>query len=287
MPDIVDYRVIALADSTRLEGFLAQPLGRRFRPFEAVDARKGYGPEDFDVEGFEDRFGRPPLNGEVGCTLSHMSVLREFASSPGPDTDWLVVAEDDARFSPHAPEVLEALAARGGDRRLVVLAGGTGLMDRRNHHPHSQSENQLQLSVLAPRVLHRDGAPAYRAGRWSRGLVGAAFYMVSRGGARAVITHLDDVCSGRPWWFADYHGVYRDEAGVDVHAVRPILARWDDHGSSIEVEGLDAWRASAEGVGPAPLRDHAAALGHRAMLVMRSTKYDIAWRLRHRRGGAR
>ncbi|MCG7423106.1 glycosyltransferase family 25 protein [Micrococcus porci] len=184
MPDIVDYRVIALADSTRLEGFLAQPLGRRFRPFEAVDARKGYGPEDFDAEGFEVRFGRPPLNGEVGCTLSHMSVLREFAVEDGAVTDVLVVAEDDARFSRFTSEVLNRLLETSAVRGLVVLADPYGPVDMRGRLGAPTLEDKLQQSLLRRRLRPLAGAPRFAVGRWSRGLVGTGFYLVSRDAAK-------------------------------------------------------------------------------------------------------
>lgn len=281
MANISDYRVIALSDSPRITGFMQQPLGGRFRVSDAIDARSGGHREQFDVDGFRRHFGRSPLNGEIGCTLSHLGVMQEFAVDQGGPTDWLVIAEDDARLSPHASVVLNALAEKESARsRIIVLAGGTGLMDQPNRHPRSQSENQLQLSLLARRVARGRGRPVYKVGRWSRGLVGAALYMVNRKAAQDITDYVRGECAGRPWWLADYHGMYRDRLGVDVQALRPIIARWDDHGSTIEVDGLDSWRDTAEGSGSASPREHANALVRRSMLRAKSTKFDVIWRLR-------
>ena len=76
---IIRRVVIALPDSTRLSGFRAQPGGEDFEVFDAIDNRSGSVTERFDVERFRDFFQRDPRPGEIGCTLSHMGVMRSFA----------------------------------------------------------------------------------------------------------------------------------------------------------------------------------------------------------------
>ena len=224
---IIRRVVIALPDSTRLSGFRAQPGGEDFEVFDAIDNRSGSVTERFDVERFRDFFQRDPRLGEIGCTLSHMGVMRSFAEEVGAERDLLLVAEDDARFVDGFESILAPLARHVPPTSLVVLADPYGPAGRRDRSVGSKSEHFVQLSLFARRFPHPSHSGVVTMGRWSAGLTGMGLYLVTRSAARGIVRSLDEEFGGRPWWAADYHGFYRDDLGIDVLAVLPNLAEWE------------------------------------------------------------
>lgn len=277
---IIRRVVIALPDSTRLSGFRAQPGGEDFEVFDAIDNRSGSVTERFDVERFRDFFQREPRPGEIGCTLSHMGVMRSFAEETGADRDLLLVAEDDARFAEDAEVVVRRIAPYVSTTSLVILADPYGPGGRRDRSIASQSEHFVQLSLLARRLRHPSRLGVVTFGRWGAGLTGTGYYMVTRAAARLITRALDEDFGGRPWWVADYHGFYRDELGIDVLAVRPNLAGWEGE-SSIQDDDHVGWRAvndrEASHVG---LGVFLKEWRYRALRKAQSTKFDLLWRLR-------
>ncbi|MEV0571647.1 glycosyltransferase family 25 protein [Micrococcus luteus] len=277
---IIRRVVIALPDSTRLSGFRAQPGGEDFEVFDAIDNRAGSVTGLFDVERFRDYFQREPRPAEIGCTLSHMGVMRSFAEEVGADHDLLLVAEDDARLVEGFESIVGRLTHHVPVTSLVVLADPYGPAGRRDRSVGSKSEHFVQVSLFARRFRCPAQGGVVTMGRWSAGLAGMSLYLVTRAAARGIVRSLDEEFGGRPWWVADYHGFYRDELGIDVLAVRPNLAGWEGE-SSIQDDGHVGWRATNG--------DKASRVGggeflkewrHRALRKAQSTKFDLLWRLR-------
>lgn len=272
--------VIALSDSTRLPGFRAQPGGGDFEVFDAIDNRSGSVTERFDVERFRDFFQRDPRPGEIGCTLSHMGVMRSFAEEVGAERDLLLVAEDDARFVDGLESIVAPLTRHVPSTSLVVLADPYGPAGRRDRSVGSKSEHFVQLSLFARRFPHPSRSGVVTMGRWSAGLSGMSLYLVTRSAARGIVRSLDEDFGGRPWWVADYHGFYRDDLGIDVLAVRPNLADWEGE-SSIQDDDHVVWRATNGGkASRVGVGEFLKEWRHRALRKARSTKFDLRWRLR-------
>lgn len=91
--------VLSLESSNRREKITNQfeKLGvKEFTFFDAFDARDSSINElskNFDIEGFVERYNRIPAKGEIGCTLSHISILKLIVES---DVDNWIILEDDA-----------------------------------------------------------------------------------------------------------------------------------------------------------------------------------------------
>lgn len=279
-PRIIRRVVIALPDSTRLSGFRAQPGGEDFEVFDAIDNRSGSVTERFDVERFRNFFHRDPRPGEIGCTLSHMGVMRSFAEEVGADHDLLLVAEDDARLVEGFESIVGRLTHHVPVTSLVVLADPYGPAGRRDRSVGSKSEHFVQVSLFARRFRCPAQGGVVTMGRWSAGLTGMGLYLVTRSAARGIVRSLEDRYRGRPWWLADYHGFYRNDLGIDVLAVRPNLADWEGE-SSIQDDEHVGWRAvndrEASHVG---LGVFLKEWRYRALRKTQSTKFDLLWRLR-------
>lgn len=280
---IVSRVVIGLADSERLEGFFAQPRSELFEHFVGIDNRDGAFIGDFDVEEFRDFFGRSPRVGEIGCTLSHVEVMRRFAAAAGDGADLILIAEDDARFSPHLEDVLRAVQDMDTTIDIVNLGDPYGLADVRDRRTGSASEHFVQLSLFSRRIRAKDRRAPYWIGRWASGLTGAGLYLVSRESCRRVVEYLEAEPGRKPWWVADYYGFFRDDLHCDVLFVRPNLASWVGNSSIQDVDHVE-WRAASgrPSARQPDLRAWAAEQGHRAKLMAKSTVFDLRWRQRSR-----
>jgi glycosyl transferase family 25 len=100
-------------------------LGIDFEFFNAIDGTQ----LSASIERLVDRdiagkiLGRPILNGEIGCALTHALLLKKFIEESA--LDYLVVLEDDVTCGKEFTEVLTALRARAKEiSSLLLLTSG-------------------------------------------------------------------------------------------------------------------------------------------------------------------
>lgn len=106
-PVIADKVVISLASAERRNTTVPKLVDAGFRVLDAIDGRlmsKEEIAERFDTALFEDTFLHYPKPGEIGCTLSHLIAISDFAAAAGgvPTT-----GSSSQRMTPRYP--------RGGD----------------------------------------------------------------------------------------------------------------------------------------------------------------------------
>ena len=103
-------------DSQRRELFFSQNDTSDFRVFSAINTMQREWDElaeQFDLSAFEQHYGRKVTKGEIGCTLSHLSVYRLIVEDEAvAEEDYALVCEDDALFAPNFQENLTALLAQ-------------------------------------------------------------------------------------------------------------------------------------------------------------------------------
>lgn len=223
---VVDRVVISLAGDPRREAFLARPDSRGFRVHDAFDGRDGRGHPLFDEAVFAHRYGRPPLGGEVGVSISHYLVLEQFACAPGAEEDMILVAEDDAVPVADLDQVLRR-ALRGAAPVDVLLLGELGSLPHadRAHRPWwAASSLAVQLSWLARPAGPADRPLSVRRGRWRGEAWGVGLYAMSRGAARR---YVELVRRHRIDWVADDFTRWGELADIDVQVVLPALATFE------------------------------------------------------------
>lgn len=96
-------------------------LSLPYERFAAVDARR-FTPEQtaqLDRPAYERLHGMAPLMGELGCYLSHVTLMRHFLASPHA---WALVLEDDVTLTEALPRVMEGLARHAGRWDMVKLS---------------------------------------------------------------------------------------------------------------------------------------------------------------------
>lgn len=211
--------VIALDDSPRIDGFLASNWGIPFEVFPAVDTRQGDFPPSFDIEVFRERYNREPRNGEVGCVLSHFSIIEEFASSDGADSDLILIAEDDARPTEDFSLTITDILATPPHWDLVLLS-----------EPIYGSEKNLKYYAMSPfsrRVGHE-----HRLGSFFDKIAGTGLYLMTRASCRKYIANVQTL-EGVSWTADDYRWSNGDPRlphpydDFDLKVVRPGLADWE------------------------------------------------------------
>lgn len=145
-PVIADKVVISLASAERRNTTVPKLVDAGFRVLDAIDGRlmsKEEIAERFDTALFEDTFLHYPKPGEIGCTLSHLIAISDFAAAAGGADDWIVITEDDAALSPWWGRDLPRVGCGATSRRR---SGGT----RHVHRTHGPAgEGLLQPSPPA------------------------------------------------------------------------------------------------------------------------------------------
>lgn len=222
MQKVVDRVVIALDDSRRLDAFFQQPAARGFRVFSAVDGRRGRKSLEplFDFDEAARRWKYEMPVSHAACALSHFRVAEEFARGGGADTDLILVAEDDAHFTPRAPGVIEAVSGGGDPVDLVILADGYGEGEDPGFFGASATDASLSLLCRWVRVNGR----TFRYGSYEGAVQGAGLYLLSRGAARRYcdfVTKAGAIC-----WPSDWFHLWAIQAGIVPMLLRPGVAQW-------------------------------------------------------------
>ena len=222
----VERRVIALKGSPRLPRFYTQDSARSFVAFDAVDTRDGSVPAEFDISAFVRRYERLPLPGEVGCTLSHLAVMRDFLAG-AKDGDLLVVAEDDAQLSPHFDADLPTVIRSATKSDIIILANSMSTMDGPSYDRGAKWLTISPIGRVLVRLLPR---PRFR---WislveTTADLGTICYLVSVRAALLLVSHADNGVS----WVADDYRIPL-ELGLRTYHVRPYLAQQNPSEHSI------------------------------------------------------
>jgi glycosyl transferase, family 25 len=210
--------VISLADATTRRHTMTQKLAALGLDFEFVDAVDG---RAFDVTTHPhyDRtkrllyFGRDLKGGEIGCLLSHATLLKKIATDPNATA---LILEDDAVLKPNIVDVIEKLIHAPYPWELVRFLGSP------------------KVSKLRQRVVY-DLDDVHKLTRLSTSPGGLHAYLVRGSGAQKLLPFLEkpafpvDALVGRPW-----------ETGVAVLTVQPGMAVQDlDLESSIGDARMD------------------------------------------------
>lgn len=215
-------RAISLAESSRRALFSGQPLATDFRFFDACDGRDPDVISKFDTSLFEKHWGSSPTPGQLGCTVSHFTIIRAFALEDGRLDDWMLVAEDDVVFRPETDEVVNSVLTSPPARDIVVYSDNWSRHERSDLHRQLGAESRLSLGARRVKTT----TTRYRIGRFSGAPWSAAFYSISRQGAREYVQFVAAQPSHRPWRLADDWAFILANAGIDIAVCRPSLVEF-------------------------------------------------------------
>ncbi len=236
-------KVISLQESERIAGFYDQTGAHRFELVTAFDGRGGNVPAEFNWDRYIEVNGREPRGGEVGCSVSHFRVLRAFSEEKGAEDDWLLVMEDDSRWSDDFWRVVRRLQ-RSRISGFVSLGDVFSVQDR--WVTMSRSQRSVTLSLLS-RPVGRVGLMPRIVGTVDGMMWGTGGYMIDRRAARSLV---EKGLRCGIYWNADDFRLWPDS--IRFCMVRPGLLRWEGPSTILntgyqwiepEIHGLSKVRA--------------------------------------------
>lgn len=260
--------------SERQKPFFEQIDSQKFQLFNAVDGRNPEEIQKFDVPKFVENHGRTPTPGEIGCTLSHAQLISDFANSDSSDEDYLVIAEDDIKFTPYFSKVLDWVCSQKRTFDLVMLTDIFGFHHHKGIINFSAYGSHLSLLSRRKRIIGH----SFRRGRFLGNPWSTALYMVSKAGAKKYVD-LIERSNGKCWWEADVYDIWGPLAGIKLHIVKPSVVEFNDFDERINEDLYTRFmRDKPELVSKNPV-NILKFIKLKSIMVLKATKIDILERL--------
>jgi len=143
-----------------------QQLGLPWTRLPAVDARQLTDAQRaaLDTVAYRRKHGMAPLDGELGCYLSHVEAMRRLLAS---DCEFALVLEDDVLPATQLPGVLRALMAhpeRWDMVKLSAVHSGTPIPVLRLTEQHALAVMLSRCTGSSAYLVNRRAAQAYSDG---------------------------------------------------------------------------------------------------------------------------
>lgn len=210
------YLISLEKDKERRELFFSQPDTSDFELFFAINSMEKSEEELhelFDFIQFQNHYYRMPARGEVGCTLSHISIYQKIlADNNIDDNDYTLICEDDALFSNNFQADLDKLLPYC-DADFIWI-GQSKIADF--------NDSELEINYpIAPYFLSKkiEKTNLIYSLPYKPYFAGTVAYLIRK---QAVKKLLD--FAKLPFWLADDYILFQEQVGLTAKAIRPLLA---------------------------------------------------------------
>lgn len=129
-------KVISLKNCIRRDTIGERLKRMPYSIFDAIDINHDEQKNIFDSKIATIVYGRKLMHSEIGCSISHFLVIKEFVNNNS-DDEWLVIFEDDITAEPSLNIFLENIDTITLDKPTVLLLG----------HSHTR-KNTIKLQKL-------------------------------------------------------------------------------------------------------------------------------------------
>ncbi|WP_115073240.1 glycosyltransferase family 25 protein [Canicola haemoglobinophilus] len=170
----------------------------------------------FNINKFNDIYKRNVTMGEIGCTLSHISLYKKiFNDNNIGNDDFVLVSEDDILFSEHFWDVLSKLEKQTINADLLVLGES-----KVSSFSCKKIEIKAPLSLrpLNKKVEYRNFVYGYPSHYYYAGTV---CYLIKKSAIAKFPIHNNNTL---PYWLADDFSLFYKEFGIKTKMLRPIIA---------------------------------------------------------------
>lgn len=212
------YLISLEKDVKRRELFFSQPDTTDFQIFSAINTMNTDLEQlkaQFNLEKFEQRYGRKITKGEVGCTLSHLSIYQMIVADETIQSDeYCLVCEDDALFAPDFQKNLDILLKQNL-KADIVWVGQSKIpnfddKELEINYPSTFTFLQKQL----PNSQYKYAYP-YR-----NYFAGTVAYLIKKSTACQFFKNIE---SEKPYWLADDFILFGNEFKMDILLIRPLM----------------------------------------------------------------
>lgn len=187
-------RVISLDDSI-LRKNISCYFSNINEEFEFFDAIRGNYKKIFDLESSFDKYKRVLSNGEIGCTLSHYYVIKDFLLDS--KKEWLIVLEDDAIPTKDFSKFLNNFNLSVSNFPLTYILG------------HSKTrEKDVWVQRLKQPLSNKTNINGYYFGENKRiNFCGTVSYMINRSAAELIAKNNSIYWVTDDWSFHEKKGL--------------------------------------------------------------------------------
>lgn len=213
------YLISLDKDSKRREIFFAQPDTADFEVFSAInmmDKTEQDFPALFDVRQFQQCYGRAVTRGEIGCTLSHLTVYEKIKRQQTITSDeFVLVCEDDVLFAENFAHQLNKIIAARIEADIILLG-----------QSKISTFNDIELEINYPstfRFAQRQiGDSVYRYSYpYKNYFAGTVAYLIKKSSVEKFLVQLEN--DRLPYWLADDFILFGNEFAVKTVIIRPLL----------------------------------------------------------------
>ena len=210
------YLISLDKDIQRRELFFSQKNTEDFQVFSAINTMQKDWDElvsIFNIEQFKAHYGRNVTKGEIGCTLSHLSVYQKIVEDNDIAEDsYALVCEDDALFHSDFQQNLTALLAEKLESE-IVLVGQSKIND------FNDADLEINYPTTFSFLCKKTGNVNY-AFPYKSYFAGTVGYLIKKSAAR---TFIQQVSQNKPFWLADDFLLFEQDFNIRNKVVRPLM----------------------------------------------------------------
>ncbi|PVX40461.1 glycosyl transferase family 25 [Pasteurella langaaensis DSM 22999] len=213
------YLISLEKDVQRRALFFSQPDTSDFEIFNAINTMVLSEEElrdKFDFEQFKLAYHRNVTKGEIGCTLSHLSVYQKIVDDENiAENDYALVCEDDALFAEKFNENLTALLAENLQAD-IILVGQSKIPS------FEDKELIINYPTTFSFLQKKIGKTKYRyAYPYKNYFAGTVAYLIKKSACRKFLSECNQ---NSVFWLADDFIYFERKLGLDILVVRPLMA---------------------------------------------------------------
>lgn len=207
-------------DSQRRELFFSQPDTSDFIVFTAINTMILSDDEldnKFNTEKFKQSYHRSVTKGEIGCTLSHLTVYEKIINDVNiAEDEYVLVCEDDVLFADNFQQNLTALLAQNLTAD-IILVGQSKI----------PAFNDKELCINYPTTFKFAQKPIENTGYYysypyKNYFAGTVAYLIKKSACRCFAVEMQK--SSGIYWLADDFILFGEEFNLDILVVRPLMA---------------------------------------------------------------
>lgn len=206
-------------DIARRELFFSQADSQGFTVFPALNTMQENWQNLtalFDVNAFQNRYGRVATKGEIGCTLSHLAMYEQLLQNEKvAEQEFCLICEDDVLFAPHFNQYVETLVQQNIQADIVLV--GQSKIPQFNDQ-ELEIVYPTTFSFLAKAIAN---TPYYYAYPYKPYYAGTVAYLIRKSAIRKFLQYLKD---NKPFWLADDFILFSQLFHSDALVLRPLLA---------------------------------------------------------------
>ncbi|MCK3658983.1 Lsg locus protein 4 [Pasteurellaceae bacterium Pebbles2] len=205
-------------DVVRRELFFSQADTADFEVFNAINTMNLAQEElanHFNFSAFKQAYGRDVTKGEIGCTLSHLSVYELIVNDQTiAENDYALVCEDDALFAENFQQNLTALLAQNLTSD-IILVGQSKI----------ETFNDQELNLTYPSTFkfwqkNIENTPYYYSYPYKNYFAGTVAYLIKKSACRQFLNQMQQ--KQATFWLADDFILF-GQWGLDILIVRPLM----------------------------------------------------------------